>query len=303
MIITGTSDKIQFRLGSSATTQLPFTVDYNNYTATGVTLVSSNGTSNNTIAVDLVTSPGSGQQNELRYCSIFNTDSSPETVIIQVFDGVNTRVVFRAVLAVGSTLQYQLEKGWEVIDQAGNKVNSGIIRFGNSLNTGNLYFRPTANATALTFTTQLWYVAHQARFDKAYSTITVQYRVTSQAATITYAEAAIYSGFIKQTEGFGTVFGTRRGFTDISGVVNTTGIKTTAISVSGITPGEVFQIVFSTQATTAQTVRTFGVTDSMAPQSTISANLSVTGARPSLVPTGPYPTNIVNPIWLAWQGS
>ncbi len=121
MIITGTSDKIQFKLGSTAATELPFTVDYNNYTATGVTLVSNNGTSNDTTAVDLVPSPSSGQQNELRYCSIFNADSSSETVIVQVFDGTNTRVVFRATLGVGDTLQYQLEKGWEVLDSLGNK--------------------------------------------------------------------------------------------------------------------------------------------------------------------------------------
>ena len=121
MIITGTSDLIQFKLGASATTQLPFTVDYNNYTSTGVTLTSNQGTSNNTTAVSLVTSPGSGQQNELRFCSIYNADTTTQTVTIQVYDGANTRVIFRAVLASGSTLQYQLEKGWEVIDQAGNK--------------------------------------------------------------------------------------------------------------------------------------------------------------------------------------
>lgn len=303
MIITGTSDKIQFKLGSTAATELPFTVDYNNYTATGVTLISNNGTSNDTTAVDLVPSPSSGQQNELRYCSIFNADSSSETVIIQVFDGTNTRVVFRAVLAPNSTLQYQLEKGWEVIDQAGNKVNSGIIRYASALNRGNIYFRPSSNASTLSLTTQLWYVVHQGRFEKAYNTITVQYRVTTQAATITYAEVAIYSGFVKQSEGFGTIFGTRRGFTNIASVVNTTGIKSTAIPVSGITPGEVFQIVFSVQATSMPALRLFGTTDSMAPQSTISANLAVTGGRPSLVPSGPYPTAIVNPIWLTWQGS
>jgi hypothetical protein len=305
MIITNTSDKIQFRLGSSSTTQLPFTVDYNNYTSTGVSLVANNGTSNDTTAVDLVPSPSSNQQNELRYCSIYNADSASETVIIQIFDGTNTRIVFRAVLASGATLQYQLEKGWEVIDQAGNKVNSGIVKHTNSLNTGNIMFRPSSAATAvvITNTVGVWFAAHLGRVDKAYNTITVQYRVSAAAVSITYAEIAIYSGFIKQMEGIGSAIGIRRGFTNVASVVNSLGIKSTAISVSGLTPGELFQVVISVQASTALQLRSFGTTDSNSSQTNISVLNSVTGGRPSAVPTGAYATAIVNPIWFAWQGS
>jgi hypothetical protein len=305
MIITNTTDKIQFKLGSSATTQLPFTVDYNNYTSTGVSLVTNNGTSNDTTAVDLVPSPSSNQQNELRYCSIYNADSASETVIIQVFDGTNTRIVFRAVLAPGATLQYQLEKGWEVIDQAGNKVNSGIIKHTNSLNNGNIMFRPSsaASAVVITNTANTWFAIPLGRVDKAYNTITVQYRVSTAAASITYAEMAIYSGFIKQAEGIGSMIGTRRGFTNVAGVVNSLGIKSTAISVSGLVPGELFQLIISVQATTALQLRSFGITDSNAAQSNISILNTVTGGRPSAVPTGGYATGIANPIWFAWQGS
>jgi hypothetical protein len=305
MIITNTSDKIQFRLGSSATTQLPFTVDYNNYTSTGVSLVANNGTSNDTTAVDLVASPLSGEQNELRYCSIYNADSASETVIIQIFDGTNTRVVFRAVLAPGAILQYQLEKGWEVIDQAGNKVNSGIIKHTNSLSNGNIMFRPSsaASAVAITNTVGVWFGMQLGRVDKAYSTITVQYRVTTAATSITYAEMAIYSGFIKQAEGIGSLTGIRRGFTNVASVVNSLGIKSTAISVSGLTPGDLFQLVLSVQSGGALQLRSFGTTDSNAAQSNFSIINTVTGGRPSAVPSGPYSTGIVNPIWIAWQGS
>jgi hypothetical protein len=305
MIITNTSDKIQFKLGSSATTQLPFTVDYNNYTSTNVSLITNNGTSNDTTAVDLVPSPSSGQQNELRYCSIYNADTSSEVVTIQVFDGTNTRVVFRAVLAPRATLQYQLEKGWEVIDQAGNKVNSGIVKHTNSLSVGNKLFKPSSNATAIiiTNTVGIWFVAPLGRVDKAYNTITIQYRVSTAAATITYAEMAIYSGFIKQSEGVGGLPGTRRGVTDISGVVNSLGIKSTAISVSGLTPGELFQVIISVQATTALQLRTFGITETNAALSNFSTPNAVTGGRPSTVSTGAWPTAGTNPIWFAWQGS
>lgn len=306
MIITGTSDKIQFKLGSNATTELPFTVDYNNYTFTGVSLISNNGTSNDTTAVDLVPSPASGEQNELKYCSIYNADNTSETVIIQVFDGVNTRVVFRAVLAPGATLQYQLEKGWEVIDQAGNKLNSGIIKHNNSMNLATLFFRPVnaANTTTLTNTNGVWFYHHCGRVDKAYNTMRVQYRVTQAAVTITYAEIAVYSGFVKTSEGVGAILGTRRGFADISGTVNSLGTKTSTINLSGMTPGELFQIVLSVQATTACIIRSMGITtEAMAMQPAASISQNITTARPSLVSTGPYAATIIPPMWLAWQGT
>ena len=306
MIITGTSDIIQFKLGSTASTQLPFTVDYNNYTSTGVSLITNNGTSNDTTAVSLVPSPSSNQQNELRYCSIYNAESATETVIIQVFDGTNTRVVFRAVLASGATLQYQLEKGWEVIDQAGNKLNSGIIKHTNSMNLASLYFRPVSatGTTTLTNTNGVWFYHHCGRVDKAYNTIKVQYRVTQAAASITYAEIAIYSGFIKTSEGTGAILGTRRGFADVSGTVNSLGTKTSTINVSGMTPGELFQIVLSVQATTGCIIRSMGITtEGMAMQPAANITLPNTGGRPSLVSTGQVATAIIPPMYLAWQGT
>jgi hypothetical protein len=306
MIITGTSDKIQFKLGASvASTQLPYSVDYNNYTSNSVTLLTNNGTSNNTTAVDLVTSPSASQQNELRYCSIYNSDTSNATISIQVFDGANTRVVFQAILDPGSTLQFQLEKGWEVIDQSGNKKNIGVSKFGNNLSVGNVMFRAAtaASTQTLTGTNGVWFVLNLGRVDKAYSTITFQYRVTQAAATITYAELAVYSGFVKQSEGTGSIYGVRRGFTNIASVVNSTGIKTTAVSVSGMLPGELFQVVISVQATTVCIIRAMGISDSTATLTNSTTVLSVTGGRPSLVSSGPYPTAGISPVTFAWQGT
>jgi hypothetical protein len=304
MIITGTSDKIQFKLGGAVTTtQLAYTVDYNNYTSTAVSLLSNNGTSNNTTAVDLVPSPSASQQNELRYCSIYNSDTATATVSVQVYDGSNTRIVFRAVLLTGEMMQYQLEKGWEVLDASGNKKNMAITQFNNTIK-ANQYTRPINITTANTLTTQVWYVCNLGRAEIAYSNINIVYRVTTAAATITYAELAIYAGNYRNPDGGFMVNGRNVGTTDVSGIVNSLGVKNTAVSVSGIVPGDYIYAVFAVQATTALQLRSMGyaAANNDYIQSTIAANIA--GGRPSLVSTGPYINALpTQNIWFAWSGS
>ncbi len=303
MLITGTSDKIQFKLGSTATTELPFTVDYNNYTSTTVSLVTNNGTSNDTTAVDLVPSPSNGQQNELRYCSIYNADSASETVIIQVYDGTNTRVVFRAVLASGDTLQYQLEKGWEVLDSLGNKKNLGVQLFSNNMK-GCWIWRPNGVASTQTLASTTWYCAMLGRAESPYTSINVMYNITSPAASITYAEVAIYATSIRPQDGTGTTLGKRVGFTNIAGVVNSGGIKNTAISVSGVNTGDILTVVFANQSAAGFNMRSLAVTDTSPYYTQFSSTVTVSSARPSLVPTGPFVTgNIGSLLWILWQGT
>lgn len=307
MIITGTSDKIQFKLGAVVTTsQLEFTVSYNNYTSSAVTLLTNNGVSNNTTAVDLVTSPAASQQNQLRYCSIFNKDTANATVIIQVFDGTNTRIVFRAVLSSGSMLQYQLEKGWEVLDQAGNKKNIGLFKFDNGMNFGNSVFRgwgTTQNVT-LTATGGIWFAARVGRLGRSYSTIRVNFYVGSPTSGVTYGELGIFTSPVCSVEGTGGFPGIRRGVASIATELQSVGTKSVSVSTSGINPGDIMYIVFSVQASgSAPFISTIGFSDSTPTQSGISIVLSVTGGRPSTVISGPYATAIIAPLNISWQGT
>jgi hypothetical protein len=306
MLINGTSDKIQFKLNAAITTnQLVFTASYNNYTSSAVNPTSNNGTSNNTTAVDIVPSPGSSQQNELRYCSIYNSDTVAATVFILVYDGTNTRQIFRCLLNPGDILQYQLEKGWEVLDSAGNKKTIALNSFRNSI-IGNVGWRPSSITGAVTLTSGTWFYVIIGRAEKAYTSIDVLYRVTTAAATITYAEIALYSGNWKSAESTGQQPGIRRGVTNIAGVVNSLGVKKTSITLNengGVPQGDYITIVFSVQATTTAGLRTNGQTDSTAFATQGSAPLAVTGGRPSLVTTGPYfAANPTQNIWLMWQG-
>ena len=304
MIITGTSDKIRFVLGASATTtQLPFTANYNNYTATGVTLNSNNGTSNNTTAVDIVGSPASGEQNELRYCSIYNSDTVSAIVKIQLFDGTNTRVVFQCTLSVGDTLQYQLEKGWEVIDAGGDKKTIAVHSFFNGMK-ANTYFRPIGVASSVAITTQVWHGISLGKAEKAYTSFNIVYNVTVAAITVTYAELAVYAGNYKAVEGGFSVPVRRVGVTDISSIVTSLGVKNTTISTTGIQPGDFMFVTFANQASTVMSLRSLGYADANNHYTQATIANTIAGGRPSLVPTGPYYSGIpTQQIWMAWQAS
>jgi hypothetical protein len=305
MLITGTSDKIQFVLGASVTsTQLSFTVDYNNYTSTSVTLVSNNGTSNNTTAVNLVNSPNSGEQNELRYCSIYNSDTSSATVKIQVFDGTNTRIVFQCTLAAGDTLQYQLEKGWEVVNYLGNKKTFGIQTFGQygAVNRAGAYRGDTTSGT-LTLATTSWYAYYMGRAEKSYSTINFVYNVTTLATGITYAELAVYTVGVMHSEALGGKLDKRVGFTNLATIINSTGIKNTAVSVSGINPGERMYVVIAGQWTTAPAIRAVSYADGTATYHTAILPITGSGARPSLQSSSVAFGGGTNGAWISWQGT
>jgi hypothetical protein len=307
MLITGTSDKIQFKLGANTTTTaLPFTVDYNNYTSTSVSVLTNNGTSNvtnGTTAVDLVGSPSSGQQNELRYCSIQNADSVSATVIIQVYDGTNTRVVFRAVLASGDTLQYQLEKGWEIIDNTGNKKNYSYNAINSSM-MGPMGWRPSAINNTATLTNNTVFLVTLGKADKPYTSIDILFSVTTSTATITWAEAAIYSG--QRINGDGASSFTRRGFTNLASptnYLNSIGTKKVAISVSGISIGEQIVLAIGMSGTPA-ILRGLNSTTDIS-DSTFGSMVGGANAnwRPSLQPSIFYSAYNASQFWINWQGT
>lgn len=301
MIIDNTSDKIQFKLGASVTTsQLTFTVDYNNYSSTAVTPSTNNGVSNNVTAVDLVTSPASSQQNELRYCSINNTDTVNATVKILVYDGSNTRTVFQAVLAPGDLLQYQLEKGWEIIDSIGLKKINNIQSFAPSLRTVT-HYRPGSISAASTLVSGTWNIIKIGRAEKAYTTINVVYNVTTLASTITWAEIAIYS--CANLPDAQNVLAYRAGTANIASVITSTGIKNTAISVSGINPAEALFLVIGVSATTPGAMRSQGWADDAGNTYFGNTVVSATNSRPSLLPTAQLTAGNGLQIQIMWQGT
>lgn len=301
MLISGTSEKIQIVLGGSvASTQLPFTVNYNNYTSTVVTLVTNNGATNNTTPQDLVPSPSASQQNQMRYCSIINSDTASATVRIQIFDGVNTRIIFQSVLAPGKTLQYQLEKGWEVIDSQGNKETFDASSFTNSINGGWTY-RPITVASQAALVTNTLYYATLCKADKPLTTFNIMYNVTTAAAaTPTWAEMAIYSG--QRFNGDSQLTFYRRGFTSTVTPWQSQGIKNTTITTTGITTGEQVILAYGYSGTLLQ-FRTYGLAASDISDSNTGSLGANVNFRPSLMPWTWLSSYNAQSFYINWQAT
>lgn len=113
MNLTGTSDELQVVLGGAITTnELQFIVGFNDLTSSAISPDKNKGETNGTTPVALISSPAASHQRQLRYCSIYNSDTVNATVTVQFYDGSNTYVVFKVTIAPGLNIQYTFEKGW-----------------------------------------------------------------------------------------------------------------------------------------------------------------------------------------------
>lgn len=294
MILDSTTDVLQFKLGSSITTsQLDFDVSYNTITSTSVTPAKLTGVSNNGTAVTLMSSPGVGEQKLLKGATIYNNDTTSKTVLILYYDGVTTTQVFNAVLAPSDVLKYTLEKGWEVSDSRGNKKFLSIRGVYNSIRRMPA-LRPSGIAGTNTLTSGTTFVTYMGKADKAYTSITFQFKVTTLASTISWAEVGVvtFTRFIELG-----VF-ERKGFTNVASVVNSTGIKTVTVAVSGINPGDEICFTIGVSASVTAAVRSCTITDEYA------RYLQSAPFRLSLMPCWQNQADLTtSPIMLAWQAT
>lgn len=302
MLLDGTTDTIQFLLDAAVTTtELSFNSYFNDYTSTSATPVNNQGASNGTTAVDLVGSPAASHQRELKSASIYNEDTTSKTVTIQIFDGTNTMIVYKALLAAGETMQYKDDYGWHVNTTTGDKkVRSGHVM----LPGGNIHMIecfPSAGSSSTIVLGTTTGIMSLGKAEKDYTSIDVQYRVSNAAASITWAELGIYKA--SQPTGAGTQHLLRRcGYTDTSTPWQSTGQKTTNVVVSNVKMGDELFVLFSNSAGTSVQIRGGNITD---PTSAYTMAVSSSGFRLSLAECylatafGGTPGN----LWVAWHGN
>jgi len=106
--------------------------------------------------------------------------------------------------------------------------------------------------TAVGFISTLATASYLGRAKFAYSQCIVRCRVTTAAATITWAEVAIASGAFAHAANQSLSL---RGFTSVAATFNSTGLKSTTVSLSGVTPGMDLYAIFGSQATTPYDLR------------------------------------------------
>lgn len=306
MIIDATNETIEIVLGGNVTSQqASFMCSYNEINSTTLVPYQNNGTTNNTTAVTLVGSPSSGFQRQVRELCITNNDTVRINVTIRYNNTSVTRTLFIASLDTNESLIFDLENGWVVYDVFGEKKVDGI----HVVNNGNIKLpdltAPLANITSVsTIASTNIPGIYLGKADKAYSAVTVSYRVTTNAASVTWAELAIYK--VAQPMGIGTQQQhLRLGFTDTSVIWTTTGQKATTVNLTGCKEGDDLYAMFGNVATTSAAFRSANAAD---PLSSILRIINTTGGntwRPST--TEQYVatsfSNSIAGLIIAWQGT
>lgn len=282
MIINNTTELIEFFLGGTVTSQqASFLCSFNELSATTITPFETNGTSNNTTPVTLMGSPASGLQRQLRQLSIKNNDTSQMTLTVRFNDGSNTRVLYRTVLQSGDQVSYSELDGWSVIDSFGQKELSTVhvVQKG-GIRTVEMYYNSGAGG-AVTLANSNYPMLSMCKAEKNYTSVTLSYRVTTAAATITFCELAIYR--VAQPMGVGTQQVLQRlGFIDTSSVWNSLGNKTSTITLTGCKKGDDLYAIFASQATTQPAFTSSGVYADPLSSILRCVNTSGTSWRPSL---------------------
>ena len=302
MLLDVTTDIIEVKLGGSVTTrQLQFYASYNTVTSTVITPAKSVGSTNNTTAVTVVPAPSASQQNQLRYCSVYNCDTFGQTVTIQLNNNSTIRVLFTAYLFVGEYIQYTPTSGWRVYN------HNGILKtFATVVNPTSVRMPPFFNAingtTNLTLTNGTTFAFYLGQADRPYDQVSILTTVATQyAGAVTFVEAAIYKGY--PTMGANLTL-TRCGFQDVSlgnniGF-NSTGTKNIPINTTNITAGdELWAVLASSVATTAPVIRS-GLVDDIG-AGIVQTNTS--SLRPSTSSSITFTLqSATNMGWISWQG-
>lgn len=301
MILDSTTENLYISLSKNVTTnQLHFYCSYNTIGSTSLTPANYYGTTNGTTPTILLPGPSTNQQNQLRYCSIVNVDTKPNSVSIIYSGSSGTANILYVSLFPNESIQYTTNNGWQTYSENGLIKVLGMNKIPNSLQTNGRIMITGTNTTQVyqLVSTGTTYAAYLGVADRNFSKVSIAYRVGNAPTAITWSELAIYRG----TAVLNQVSTNLEfcGFADLSSVVNTTGIKTTTITVTGITINDDLYAVFSSSHSGTYTLIS-GAPDEFG------AGLFLTDSnnlRPSTNTTITFTANsLSNIIWCAWQGS
>jgi hypothetical protein len=297
MVLDATTDTLEVVLDKSVTTQLSFTVSFNEYDSSSVTPSRNFGFTNNTTAVSLIPAPEASKQRQLRWCSIFNSGTTAVGTKVQFNKNSTLLIVCIVYLRPNESLQYSEEMGWRVFDGYGSEKITGQNLLYPTMRMPE-WFATSGAVTTVALTNTQSFCVYLGKAERNFSSIRLRYRVTTGiTATIAWAELAIYSGSLTINSN-ATL--TRLGFTDASGVWNSTGQKTTSVTLSSHAIGDDLWAVFSNSTTGTVTSFRAGSSDIM--QAGFYQNVT-SSSRPSLNTTlsPTVASGVFNPIWLAWE--
>ena len=255
ILLTSTNDSLE--LVTSTTADIDWTVAYADHSTAAFTPGSGQGKITSAADTTLVSAPSSGVQRQVKLITIRNIHASSNNAVTIQKDvsGTEYQMSPAVTLGAGEALVYQDGIGFYVLDANGRqKVFSESVSPIPQVEFSPLHAN-TAGSTTKTITSGSTFWVYMGKAPRALTSVQARIRVTTAAATITWAEAAIGKGPVNV--GGNTTFPVI-GFADTSAIVNSTGLKTITINVSSgqaINAGDDIWLGFGNQATTALVLR------------------------------------------------
>lgn len=226
----------------------------------------------------VVTSPAASTVRLVKNVYIFNRSVADNvTVTITIDDGTGYRVK-ACTLQTLESLVYTDTTGWRVYRSDGTEKTALLISAPvPAINLGPGF--STASLTGVkTITTANSFARYMGKAPRPLTSVAMRYRVTTAAATITWAEVALAKG-VPVLGGNPSL--TVVGHIDVSAIINSTGQKSTTITVAStqsISEGDDLWLLIGNQATTAAIVRAQSMADDLQVGFQASA-----ASRPSLI--------------------
>ncbi len=131
MIFINATQSLQIVLsGNVVTNQLQFTCSYVGLSSAFFSGSVTDGTTNNTTPVTVIPSDTTSPQTQLKFLSVYNSDSVTQIVTVQYYDGTNTQNIFTAYLQAGWALIYNNDRGFVVYNNYGTEATSSTTTGG-----------------------------------------------------------------------------------------------------------------------------------------------------------------------------
>ena len=301
MILDTTTKKIQVVLGEAiSSSNLDYVTCYSDITTSAFTPISSDGVTNGVTPVDIVSAPASSTQRVVDLIQIDNIDTISHVVSI-IYDNNGTqRILTKITLQTNEVLIYNNKHGWTI------KVADGSLKKGNPTYLGSSFMPPVqasrgvALSTSPSPTWSIFQYLGQAAMNA--TTVKLQFRVIGAATTITWTELAVFkadpASLIYNDNNNACMFTfTRLGFSDMSSVWNTIGLKTVSITAS-VTAGDHLWAVFGDNSSGSPQFRASEIDDI-----DINNYTQVSNFRPSTVTVNTFVPKVTGNIgvWVTAQ--
>jgi len=263
LLLTATNHALELQTSANPSTDYHVSwVDLVTGTSPSMTPGSTQGNVASATTTTIAAAPAASTYRQIKTVTVRNRSSSTANTVTLKKDvgGTEYHVFGEVTLQPGETLTYEDGFGFCVFDAVGRVKTSNYAAQSPAALMAPHF--ATANLTSTkTITSTNTFAVYVGKAPRALSSIQLRYRVTTAAATITWAEVAIAKGPVVVG---GNPILTVVGFADVSAVINSTGQKTTTVSVSSgqsIEAADDLWLLVGNQATTAAVLRAQSIAD------------------------------------------